>query len=94
MKLFIANLGWEVTERDLTAHFGTHGLAPKYVKVVTDRESGKSRGFAFVTMESREEAAVAVRDLNGTDLGGRKLVVNEAREREPRPYREERYSGY
>lgn len=80
-RLFVGNLPFDATEaqiRDLIAGSGGHVTS---VKIVTDRDTGRSRGFAFVDMESDEAAASAITSLNGQDFGGRALVVNEAQEK-------------
>ncbi len=83
-KLFVGNLSYNVTENDLQDLFAQHG-AVLDVNLMLDRTTGRSRGFAFVTMSSKEEAEAAVRATNGTPLDGRNLTVNEARPREDRP---------
>ncbi len=80
-KLFVGNLSYNVTENDLQDLFGQHGTVTE-VNLMLDRMSGRSRGFAFVTMSSKEEAEAATNALNGQPLQGRNLTVNEAR---PRP---------
>ena len=80
-KLFVGNLSFKMVESDLQQVFTSFG-AVKEAKIITDRESGRSRGFAFVTMENDTEADKAVTALNGREIGGREIVVNEARERE------------
>jgi RNA recognition motif-containing protein len=82
-KLFVGNLSFDVNERDLQEAFGAHGTVLE-ANVMLDRMSGKSRGFAFVTMSTDEEAAKAIEGLNGVELGGRALTVNVARPREER----------
>lgn len=82
-KLFVGNLDFKVTDNDLRDAFAAHGTITE-VTVVTDRATGRSRGFGFVTMSSPEEAQKAIDTLNGVELGGRALNVNVAREREPR----------
>ena len=80
-RLFIGNLPFDTTEaqvKDLIAGGGRKVLS---VKIVTDKETGRSRGFAFVDVESDAEAQSAISELNGKDFGGRALVVNEAQER-------------
>lgn len=79
-KLYVGNLPFDSTEADLEELFGAHGSVTS-VKVITDRETGRSRGFAFVEMED-DGAEAAMRALDGNDYGGRPLRVNEARERE------------
>ncbi len=80
-KLFVGNLSYNVTENDIQDLFGQHGTVTE-VNLMLDRMSGRSRGFAFVTMSSKEEAEAATNALNGQPLQGRNLTVNEAR---PRP---------
>ena len=83
-KLFVGNLDFKVTENDLQDAFAAHGTVVE-ANLVTDRTSGRPRGFAFVTMSSPEEAQKAIEALNGKDLGGRTVTVNVARPREERP---------
>ena len=79
-KLYVGNISFSSTEADLKDLFGRHG-AVESVAVVTDRETGRSRGFAFVEMEEAHAAQDAIRALDGTDLGGRTIKVNEAQDR-------------
>lgn len=81
-KLYVGNLGFDVTDKELETLFTQAGVCES-VAVVTDKFSGQSRGFGFVEMSSAAEAQRAVNELNGTELGGRKLNVSEARERTP-----------
>jgi cold-inducible RNA-binding protein len=83
-KLYVGNLSFDTTENDLQDLFATHGPVSE-VNLITDRMSGRSRGFAFVTMGTPESAQAAVQALAGKELGGRALTVNEARPREDRP---------
>ncbi len=83
MKLYVGNLSYRTKEEDLRQEFGKHGNVDK-VEIVVDRETGRSKGFAFVEMSNREEAEDAIKAINGLDLGDRTLVVNEARPREER----------
>ena len=83
-KLFVGNLSFETTENDLQDMFAPHGTVIE-VNLMMDRFSGRSRGFAFVTMESKEAADAATQALNGKSINGRALTVNEARPREERP---------
>jgi RNA recognition motif-containing protein len=83
-KLFVGNLSYEVTENDLHDLFAQHGTVAE-ANLMLDRVSGRSRGFAFVTMSTDEEAQAAVAALNGRNLKGRALTVNVARPREERP---------
>lgn len=80
-RLYVGNLSYETTETDLRDAFGTAGGVVD-VKVVMDRETGRPRGFAFVEMSSDSEAQGAISQLNGRELGGRAIKVNEAQERE------------
>ncbi|OFW16608.1 MAG: hypothetical protein A3F70_15450 [Acidobacteria bacterium RIFCSPLOWO2_12_FULL_67_14] len=82
-KLFVGNLPYETTEQELETLFGQAGQV-ETVSVVRDRATGRPRGFAFVEMASDEDAQKAVTDLNGHQLGGRALTVNEARPPAPR----------
>ena len=84
MKLYIGNLSFETTENDLQDLFELHGKVSE-VALMMDRMTGKSRGFAFVTMGDNAEASAAMTALNGKEVGGRTLTVNEARAREERP---------
>ena len=81
MNIYVGNLSREVTGEELRAAFKAFGQITS-VNIVKDRDSGQSRGFAFVDMPVKAEAQAAIAGLNGKDLKGRKLVVNEAR---PRP---------
>jgi RNA recognition motif-containing protein len=80
-RIYVGNLPFSTTESDLEGLFSQHG-AVSSVRVITDRETGRSRGFAFVEMADPNAADEAIRALNGRDMGGRPLRVNEARERE------------
>ncbi len=77
-KLFVANMSFQTTESELTALFKGFGQVTR-VHIAMDRETGRARGFAFVEMPNDEEAAKAIAGLDGKELGGRKLKVNEAR---------------
>src|SRR5437016_14241324 len=94
MKLYVGNLAFETTENDLQDLFEQHGTVNE-VNLMMDRMTGKSRGFAFVTMNDNEQANAAKNALNGHELNGRALNVNEARPREerPRPYGANRFAG-
>jgi cold-inducible RNA-binding protein len=84
MKLYVGNLSFETTENDLQDLFEQHGKVAE-AALMMDRMTGKSRGFAFVTMHDTAEASAAMTALNGKELDGRTLTVNEARAREERP---------
>ena len=79
-KIYIGNLPFSSTEADLKDVFGRHGAVDS-VNIITDRETGRPRGFAFVEMEEASAAADAIRALDGSDLGGRNIKVNEAQDR-------------
>lgn len=83
--IFVGNLSFSSSEDSVRGVFETYGTVDR-VSIITDRETGRSRGFAFVEMPNDEEAERAINALNGADLGGRKLNVNEARPREERPF--------
>jgi len=82
-KLFVGSLPWAVDDAKLAELFAQAGNVVS-AQVVKDRETGRSRGFGFVEMSTDEEAQNAVKNLNGTDVEGRKIVVNIARPREDR----------
>ena len=82
-KLFVGNLSFNATQDQLQDLFGAHGTVLE-VDVIKDKFSGRPRGFAFVTMETKEGADAAIKALNGKDIDGRALTVNEARPREER----------
>lgn len=82
-KLYVGNLSFDTTENDLQDLFAAHGPVAE-VNLITDRMSGRSRGFAFVTMGTPEGAQAAIQALAGKEIGGRALTVNEARPREER----------
>ena len=80
-KLYVGNLGYEVSSHDLEGFFAPHGTI-RSAQVVSDRETGRSKGFGFVEMGSDAEAQAAIAALNGKELAGRAMTVNEARPRE------------
>ena len=80
-KLFVGSLPWAVDDQKLKETFEPHGNVVS-AKVVTDRNSGRSRGFGFVEMESAEDAQKAISTLNDSEMGGRNIVVNEAKARD------------
>ncbi|CAM2005347.1 RNA recognition motif domain-containing protein [Acanthopleuribacter pedis] len=84
MKIFIGNLSWGTKEdaiRELCEQYGE----VEQVRLITDRETGRSRGFAFASYANRDDALNAIEQMNGMEFDGRNLNVNEARERQPRP---------
>ena len=83
-KLFVGNLSFNVTENDLQDAFAPYGTVVE-ANLMMDRATGRSRGFAFITMSSPEEAEKAIAALNGSSLDGRNLTVNAAKPREERP---------
>lgn len=82
-KLYVGNLSYDTSEGDLEAMFGQAGVV-KSVQIIKDRDSGRSKGFAFVEMSSQEEAEKAINMFNGREVAGRALTVNIARPREER----------
>jgi len=83
-KLYVGNLSYKITENDLQDLFSQHGPVTE-VNLMIDKMSGRPRGFAFVTMATKEGAEAAIKALNGGEWEGRALTVNEARPREERP---------
>jgi RNA recognition motif-containing protein len=83
MKLYVGNLSYDVSSSDLEKMLSEHGTVLS-AEVITDRSTGRSKGFGFVEMDSKEEAQAAITALNGQEHGGRVLTVNEARPRQPR----------
>ena len=83
-KLYVGNLSFQTTSQDLQDFFAQAGTVES-ASVISDRDTGQSKGFAFVEMSSDEEAAAAIEQFNGKELDGRMLKVNEARPRESRP---------
>ena len=91
-KLYVGNLPYSVRDSDLEQSFGQFGTVTS-AKVMMERDTGRSKGFGFVEMGSDAEALAAVEGMNGAPLGGRSLVVNEARPMEPRPPRSGGFGG-
>jgi RNA recognition motif-containing protein len=83
MKLYVGNLSFETSRNELQTLFAQTGTVES-VSLIEDRETGRSRGFGFVEMSTKEEGAAAIEKLNGQELGGRALKVNEAKKRENR----------
>jgi RNA recognition motif-containing protein len=90
--LYVGNLPHSTTEAELRNLFEAHGAVEK-ITLVTDRDTGRSRGFGFVEMTNASEADEAIATLNGTDLGGRTLTINEAKPKSERPRGGGRRSG-
>lgn len=86
-KLYVGNLSYSVVEEKLQELFAQHGSVTS-VRIITDKFSGRSKGFGFVEMGSSEEAERATAALNGTEFEGRTIVVSEARPQQPRPPRD------
>lgn len=83
-KLYVGNLPYSVTEEGLSAKFAEHGTVES-AKLITDRDTGRSKGFGFVEMSTDAEAQAAIDRLNGTDYDGRPMTVNEAKPQQRRP---------
>ncbi len=92
-KLYVGNLPYSVRDSDLEQAFGQFGAVTS-AKVMMERDTGRSKGFGFVEMGSDAEAQAAIQGMNGQPLGGRGIVVNEARPMEPRPPRSGGGGGY
>jgi cold-inducible RNA-binding protein len=82
-KLFVGGLSWATNDESLRKAFESYGEISE-TKVITERDSGRSRGFGFVTFVSDEDAKTAISKMNGTSLDGRDITVNEAQEKSPR----------
>ncbi len=83
MNIYVGNLSFEASEDDVRQAFAAHGEVTS-VNIITDRETGRPRGFGFVEMASEEEGRKAIAALNETEIGGRAVTVNEARPKAPR----------
>jgi len=83
LNIYVGNLSFDTSESDLQAAFAAYG-AVSTARIATDRDTGRARGFGFVEMANQAEAQAAIKALNGSDLQGRTLTVNEARPREER----------
>ncbi len=83
MKLYVGNISFDTTEQDLEELFAEAGTVES-ANIINDRDSGRSRGFGFVEMSSKQEGNDAIEQFNGKEINGRSLVVNEARQREER----------
>lgn len=83
-RLYVGNLSFQTTEHTLSDAFGADGRKVASVSIMMDRDTGRSRGFAFVEMETDGDAQAAISAMNGQDLDGRALRVNEAEDRKPR----------
>ena len=83
-RLYVGNLSFDTNEDGLRAAFAADGRNVKEVNIMTDRDTGRPRGFAFVEMASGQDAEAAIQALDGAELDGRNIKVNEAKERQPR----------
>ena len=86
MEIYVGNLPWSLKDQELADAFSEFGTVDR-ASVITERPSGRSKGFGFVTMNDNSEAQAAIDAMNGKDMGGRPLKVNEAKPREDRPQR-------
>lgn len=86
MNIYVGNLSYGTTDEELKALFAQHGAVDR-VAIIKDKESGRSKGFAFIEMTNKADGEKAIEAVNGADLGGRNLRVNEARPREDKPRR-------
>jgi RNA recognition motif-containing protein len=84
MNIYVGNLSYGMTEEALHQAFAAHGTVES-ARIIKDRDTGQSKGFGFVEMPNQQEAEAAIKELDGADLGGRKIRVNEARPREGGP---------
>ena len=84
MNIYVGNMPYSMTDAEVKELFGAYGTVDA-VRIVMDRDSGRPKGFAFVEMNTADEAKAAIEAINGSEVGGRALVVNEARPREDRP---------
>lgn len=82
-KLYVGNLSYSVTSESLTSHFGQCGTVDS-VRIITDRDTGRSKGFGFVEMSNEDEAAMAIEKFHNQEFEGRRMVVNEAKPQAPR----------
>ena len=87
MQIYVGNMSYQMTEESLAAVFAEFGEVSKTV-IISDRETGRAKGFGFITMNNDEEAKAAIEALNEKEIDGRTLRVNEAKPREERPKRE------
>ncbi|MEJ6570736.1 MAG: RNA-binding protein [Akkermansiaceae bacterium] len=90
MNIYVGNLSYNLSDNDLQQKFAEYG-AVSSAKIIEDRDTGRSKGFGFVEMANDDEGAKAIEGLNGTDVDGRSLTVNEARPREERPRRDNKW---
>jgi len=84
LRIYVGNLSWQTDENELRGVFEPHGEVAS-AQIITDRESGRSRGFAFVEMTNDEDGKAAIEAVNNQEIGGRQLKVNEAKPRAEKP---------
>jgi RNA recognition motif-containing protein len=90
MEIYVGNLSWSTSDQELTDAFAAYGNVEK-ASIISDRDSGRSKGFGFVTMNDADEGNKAIEGMNGAEMGGRNLKVNEAKPREDRPPRRDNW---
>jgi len=90
MNIYVGNLSYDLTEKELEELFTDFGSVSA-TRIITDRQSGRSKGFGFVEMDNKAEGEEAIKQLDGKEMNGRPLKVNEARPREERPRRRQQY---
>lgn len=93
MNIFVGSLPFRMDESELREHFETYGEVES-VKIITDKFTGRSRGFGFVEMPNDEEAKKAIAELNGTEIGGRAIIVNKSEERKEGGDRRDNRGGH
>ncbi|NQV19361.1 MAG: RNA-binding protein [Armatimonadetes bacterium] len=90
MNIYVGNVSYDLTEKELEELFAEFGSVSA-ARIITDRQSGRSKGFGFVEMDNKAEGEEAIKQLDGKEMNGRPLKVNEARPREERPRRKQQY---
>ena len=90
MNIYVGNVSYDLTEKELEELFAEFGSVSA-ARIITDRQSGRSKGFGFVEMDNKAEGEEAIKQLDGKEMNGRPLKVNEARPREERPRRRQQY---
>ena len=90
MNIYVGNVSYDLTEKELEELFAEFGSVSA-ARIITDRQSGRSKGFGFVEMDNKAEGEEAIKKLDGKEMNGRPLKVNEARPREERPRRRQQY---
>ena len=90
MNIYVGNVSYDLTEKELEELFAEFGSVSA-ARIITDRKSGRSKGFGFVEMDNKAEGEEAIKQLDGKEMNGRPLKINEARPREERPRRRQQY---